>query len=971
LPFCRPSVYPHTVTDEDLLLMKRRKVAARASVFYKEPSAKVTKLLSSFYKDSRSILPEECHNEAAGQYELVPIGPYGFRDILNSLKKEGLTDIEHSDTSSKLAGGLPIPKWVSIFQQQSLLHFDAGELLTKKVLYPSPVVEKLSREGAYNVTFPIYKAVFAYCEKSYQEYEQEFLSDLMRTAEVNGDGDRVRELQEKIKMKQKAYTKRDRNLRRQAKSSDVLIKPDAPLYELNIERPGFIVNRKKLVRMRKKAIKKIKVRKKKHGSLNDSETTEHVSDMSHDVSAVDESSDVDKLSLTLERATLDGSDEGGNGRVDRGDSASAGDSDADVLVESDSEEGESSFACTQNGEKALCEPNGKTDKEIIYPKPSLVTNGGESPAKLSCFTNEGSSDVKTSTPVANSVPGSVMNRSGTPKSSTPKVYDISAADVLGPGSVFREKKVADFRIDETLSYKTLSKKKTMFCTYGEICDVKMAETCSRVFAEAFPKWTASQREFEIGLSRGGKPYLIICRSGYSIYILQKFIQNFERVEKANSKLIDQYMCYQNRKHCPSAPELKLQLTKKMEAQMYIAMRPDLELISSRDLNGQVTTLLDDAEISMFEEKFRDDEEASSLHLDYDERPFRLYIRQSYLMKLQCAILENELILSDVCSLPELWTLSHRKRKVLFCDHIDINLLSYEKLPKDLQLVMIVVQYWYRNSKGVDWNMIYTFFATFIMFYVIDPRIHSLRKTQDIEILLKGLKQTTRTRCGLKDTSLQKLVNIINDADDYACAYAALNLAKYHASEPPLESVDQDVLQTMSELQVIYNAVAALNSIMGSPFFLPSIHRVFNSTFFYRLLQDVRGSNDPSMLMSELLGANMQMTALLSCIYHFAATPLDLAAAKLEDITLKEKIKLADMESLQIEKSHNGKKKCGENLVKESNEIAMSQVANSLVRRGKSRKEQKRINKQKEIEEIDKIVEDFNDLNIKSKPSKWK
>ena len=619
-----------------------------------------------------------------------------------------------------------------------------------------------------------------------------------------------------------------------------------------------------------------------------------------------------------------------------------------------------------------------------------------------------------------------------------------------------------YKIDVEHKSIKLNKDEKPFCVVNDdIENFSFPDNLPKLFIEKCPTWSVGMKEFSVLIHRKKTLLLIILRHGFSEYILQKFMYHLNHIKRTSAKRIEK-LSKSNFK-----VELKQEMVGKIEEELYGLMRSDLEHICSRYLSEDISNTIYDEDtrmVSVFGKKFgstsgdefpifnmngnrlNDDElgfdevlsnnaafksgDNNKELIPYEKRPLRLYFRQSFLRTIQCTKVEKQEGLETI-HLEALWNLTAKKRKALLCEHLKLDtfvLSNYESLPKELQLVLIVVHYWAQSSGDMSLRLVYAIILTLMIFYHVDPCIGTVRDENEIIDILNGLMKTKKSESISAKPSVQNLIRIRNDLDPYACAFAALNLEKYHRLDfDASNSVDSDVVHVASQFQACYSAIDILNSLMGSPFYLPSIHMVFNSIFFYRIHGDLTASKSPLRSVSDLLGGSSQLYELFLCyksfimtnvvqLHSFAAEEaesildLKISKADLNDSTRsREKPEnLIDVEeqeilSRNIDDKFASKRSCNNSKIVEntiphasfilesdvpqvlndkSNLDCIPQTANeniSKLSKSKSaRSNKKKLQKEKKIleekkinEDIDKFVEEFNGMEINSKVKKNK
>ncbi|XP_018006580.1 uncharacterized protein LOC108664496 [Hyalella azteca] len=161
----------------------------------------------------------------------------------------------HAETAATFAGGLPLPRWLVISIRLCLLDFDAAEILVKKTLFSLPMVESVTRESACSIAVPIVKTMIAISDKTYFEYEKEYLEEQLRFLEGT-PGEESADLAEMLrcnlterKLNYFAYKKNIWKLRRNIATKNKELKPVAScstsvsqlaqrIEELKIQREG-------------------------------------------------------------------------------------------------------------------------------------------------------------------------------------------------------------------------------------------------------------------------------------------------------------------------------------------------------------------------------------------------------------------------------------------------------------------------------------------------------------------------------------------------------------------------------------------------------------------------------------------------------------------------------------------------------------------------------------------------------------
>lgn len=507
-------------------------------------------------------------------------------------------------------------------------------------------------------------------------------------------------------------------------------------------------------------------------------------------------------------------------------------------------------------------------------------------------------------------------------------------------------------VNDAASYEQVVPNLSLSLT-NELQDSQEDPNNSSIFAEKSPSWSEGEKEFRIDLQHNGKTLLVLIRPGFSTYVVQRFDHHFDKVQKDHEQPIRKWMkLLKNDKK--TAVIAKKELLLNMEGTLLNLMRPVLEHICQ----SKVVAELDQA----FDADFRLQTLINKRYMvgvdtivPYENRPFKWFVRKSFLHTVDCMQVRNEASLSNSLSMPAIWALPAKDRKDLLCNFLDgIVLSKYSGLPSELQLYVISLCYWYKNTRqDVDRCYVYTFLLSLVMFYFIDPCIGRVRNKQKLKSLLedleneqaKGKTQSVRQVNNFSDLDIIKYV--CKKPDEYSCVFAALNLADYHKLPSDTTFVKKHVVHTLSEFQASFSYVGALNSLLGSPFLYPSIELVMNSTFTYNSFLAISKKTDPGLIIAEKLGRDEQLTHVFGALHGVVGPLLNLPMV----LDLKPVLKR------QEEDEESGKK--------------VTKLVSKVPIRIRLRKEQCRMRREKVVAEIDKLVEEYESIGNNSKGDKNK
>lgn len=270
-------------------------------------------------------------------------------------------------------------------------------------------------------------------------------------------------------------------------------------------------------------------------------------------------------------------------------------------------------------------------------------------------------------------------------------------------------------------------------------------------------------------------------------------------------------------------------------------------------------------------------------IPYRERPFKWYIRKSFLRNLFVLKLQNETNLSVVPALQELLTKTTIERKTIIADFLKEPLNSYSCLPGNLQLVLMSITYWYNNSSlRLNRCHVYVLVLCFVMFHFIDPCIGRERNPDKLKELVEveeeKLKREKKIPLQMKNLSAnQNIAYIASHLDRHSCAVAALRLADYHKVNKAVTAgkLKKHFVHSMCEFQACFNYIGALNSLLGNPFLYPSMEQVLNCTFAYNAFMDLSKSKYQGTVLGQRLGEKKQMTFLFDAIHQFVGKTLNM------------------------------------------------------------------------------------------------
>ena len=338
-------------------------------------------------------------------------------------------------------------------------------------------------------------------------------------------------------------------------------------------------------------------------------------------------------------------------------------------------------------------------------------------------------------------------------------------------------------------------------------------------------------------------------------------------------------------------------------------------------------------------------------LSYENKSFNLVLREGGTSESAIFRLDNDIELSKVTELQLLPSKSIEERKMLFFNYVEESGLNYEKIPNKLQFVVFTMCYWYKHTKLVlNRCHLYALLLSFIRCHIIDGEIDGLWDEHDLQIMLKKLPSLEKSyqSANAMHANVDTILRYPNKAH---FAQAALNLLPHtlHNKSTAKMLERRQLPHALSEYQVCYMFLYALNNFAGNPFHSLSIDRILHCPLFCNMLDALVTSKNENIFLCQMFeecdqvkkilqelqsccanavnfpdvldlfpkkSVNIKKDGTQSISYHLKK-PLNIALRD-EKVRLKEKMELEIIDSLVKEfeqmgsekplKKHNPRKK---------------------------------------------------------------
>lgn len=242
----------------------------------------------------------------------------------------------------------------------------------------------------------------------------------------------------------------------------------------------------------------------------------------------------------------------------------------------------------------------------------------------------------------------------------------------------------------------------------------------------------------------------------------------------------------------------------------------------------------------------------------DLRPLNWYLRKHqslWIKKLTLLKPEKAELLPDLEVIGQM-TLEQKKK--VFYDVIGFKHdFEGSELPDDLELIINIIIYWYKNSRShPDEFYVMAILTCIMQFYIIDRKIGVVRAKKAFDDL-----DRVRSKLGLMkkepnypnaDSSIKDLLANITDEE---CLSANYNLfMKHHFTGfKKGAKYNKYTVHAFSEFQTCIYFIQCLNCILGTPYPYLNVENLWSGTFCYNVYEAYKKERNAVRLASMMMG----------------------------------------------------------------------------------------------------------------------